>query len=178
MLSAILNKFTAVIFGISIFFIADFTGNEPKITNLGYDLVDNGIELKGELSNAFEYDFDEILSSGLKILILYETEVRARNRRVLSKQTVNSVVHDHVLQQWIIDYGDEEVYFFDQLEDAKQALEKILITLHGELSQFEVMQITVRASLPNVQVPASNNSYEMMLLWKKIVPQAKLVINL
>jgi len=175
----ILGTITAGIYTISIFFISGFSGNDPQISHLMLDRVDYGLVLRGDLENAFEHDFEEILSSGLKITILYETKIRNQGKHVLTIISTVTVVRDHELQQWIIDDSDDLLpNYISNYQDLQKALAKIRINIPLNSREFDSLTVSLKASLPSIYISNTDKNYDLMLLWKKRAPRAKITISL
>ncbi len=178
MFESIAGKVLAGIVSLSALMFTSYTGNDPVFLPLHSRVGPNYLMLKATLDNAFDNDFSDVFKCGKPIHLWFKVEIKHHNRSVFTHNYRHSVSYDPMNASWKLfrsETNQTEVF----------TNYKALITSISELEcsiplreRWKIVDVSIEANLPEIEMTQSNRTVDLMVLWKFQVPRIRANLNL
>jgi len=160
------------------FLLSGYVGNNVKIENMNVTIDNEKLIISGALISAFHNDFDELFSTGLRITTVYEIVVSSNKKRLYQKIFTQSVYWDPHYCQWIVLY--EESPFESMICDYSEMIHIFSLfktNIYLDIYEYDNVDVRVSARMQNLYIPSQGKDLDLMLLWKKKIPEGRINVQ-
>ena len=170
------NYLTNTIIGVGSLFFSYIDGVDVQFESINLNPQHSQVAISTQLSNWSSKEFDEILSSGEEIKIEYFVEVvDIYNDNIVSRKEFYHSVKYHILDNYFEVYFSEDNRSFNisNLEILRQKFTKITnvdVIQSNRIIENHQYKIEITAMLPVLLFPNTQKSFDMMLFWKRKIP--------